>query len=309
MALTTLLTAQAHGCCVVMDRRDALGIAEWISTARINVWNGVPTQLWDLVRNPDISRTDLATLHDVWCGGADCPDDLRDAFAAKFGHPLHATYGLTEVPTIVAMDPVGDEWFPRSSGKVLPHLSVRVLDDHGDALPPGEVGELCVTANTSGPWAHEWTPMLGVWHGHGVAASAPGPLRTGDLGTVDDRGWVRVVDRRKLLIVRGGANVYPTEVERVLTGFPGVVGAAVFGISDDRLGERVAALIETQRGQSRPSTVDLVNHCTEQLAQYKVPEVWGFVDTLPRNAMGKIVRPELARLLGASTHAESGAGV
>ncbi|MBV8929921.1 MAG: acyl--CoA ligase, partial [Mycobacteriaceae bacterium] len=99
MALTTLLTAQAGGCCVVMDRRDARGIAEWVRAARINVWNGVPTQLWDLVRDSGITDQDLATLRDVWCGGADCPHDLREQFAAKFGQAIRATYGLTEVPT------------------------------------------------------------------------------------------------------------------------------------------------------------------------------------------------------------------
>jgi long-chain acyl-CoA synthetase len=306
MALTTLLTAQARGCCVVMDRRDALGVAEWVRTARINVWNGVPTQLWDLVRHPGVSRADLATLHDVWCGGADCPDELRDAFAAKFGKPLRATYGLTEVPTVVAIDPIGSEWSTRASGRVLPHLSVAVLDDDGNPLPGGDVGELCISAQTSGPWAGQWTPMLGLWQGDGVAPPPAGPLRTGDLGTVDD-GWLRVVDRRKLLIVRGGANVYPTEVERVLQGVPGVTGAAVFGIPDDRLGERVAALIERRQPKERPSTVDLEAHCAKHLARYKIPEVWGFVDSLPRNAMGKVARAELVALLNAQS--QSGARV
>jgi long-chain acyl-CoA synthetase len=297
IVLSTLLTAQAGGCCVVMDRRDAAGVAEWIRTARINVFNGVPTQLWDLVRDPGIRAADLATLHDVWCGGADCPDELRAAFAAKFSHRLRATYGLTEAPAIVSMDPAGTQWRTRSSGQVLPHLSVAVVDDDGKPAPKGGVGELCVTASPSGPWANQWTPLLGFWHGDGVTPGPPGPLRTGDLGTVDDDGWLSVTDRRKLLIVRGGANVYPAEVERVLLAYPGVAGAAVFGIADARLGERVAALIEASPGTPRPSTPELQNHCAEYLARYKVPEVWRIVDALPRNAMGKIVRTELGRLL------------
>jgi long-chain acyl-CoA synthetase len=300
MALTTLLTSQARGCCVVMDRRDARGIADWIRDARVNVWNGVPTQLWDMVRDPDVTGADLATLRDVWSGGADCPDDLRERFAAKFGHSLRATYGLTEVPTIVAIDPPGTEWSARASGQVLPHLAVTVSDNNGDPVPNDEVGELCVSATTSGPWADQWTPMLGEWQADGVAESVAGPLRTGDLGFLDESGWLRVVDRRKLLIVRGGANVYPTEVERVLIGAPGVRGAAVFGVADDRLGERVAALIETDETAPRPSVGDLADHCGAQLARYKVPEIWGFVESLPRNAMGKIVRPALPGLLESS---------
>jgi long-chain acyl-CoA synthetase len=289
ITLSTLLTAQAGGCCVMMDRRDPVGVAEWIRTARINVWNGVPTQLWDLVRHPDVTGADLATLDDVWSGGADCPDELRDAFVAKFGQSLRVSYGLTEVPTVVSIDPVGTERRPHCSGKVLPHLSVDVLDD-----------ELCVSARGSGSWANQWTPMLGLWRGDAVEPSAPGPLRTGDLGTVDEDGWLRVVDRRRLLIVRGGANVYPAEVERVLVSFPGVAGAAVFGIPDERLGEKVAAVVEAQQGGRHPSAPALETYCAEHLARYKIPEVWGFVEALPRNAMGKVIRGELIGLLGAS---------
>jgi long-chain acyl-CoA synthetase len=283
-----------------MDRRDSLGVAEWIRGERINVWNGVPTQLWDLVRHPGVSRADLATLGDVWCGGADCPDELRDAFAAKFGHCLRGTYGLTEAPTIVAIDPIGTAWRARCSGRVLPQLSVAVLADDGAPVAPGQVGELCVSASASGPWADTWTPMRGLWEGQGVTPSGPGPLRTGDLGTVDDDGWLRVVDRRKLLIVRGGANVYPAEVERVLLGFPGVAAAAVFAIPDERLGERVAALVESKEGERHPAAPALQTYCAEHLARYKIPEVWGFVEALPRNAMGKVIRGELVGLLGAS---------
>lgn len=301
MALTTLLTAQACGRCIVMDRRDAVGIAEWLRTSRIDVWNGVPTQFRDLIAHPDVSGADLATLREVWCGGSDCSEDLREQFAQKFGHQIRSSYGLTEVPTVVAMDPIGCQWSTGSSGHVLPHLSVEVLDDGGNRLPAREVGEICVAAASSGTWANQWTPMLGYWQGTGVTPAPAGPLRTGDLGTVDEEGWLRVVDRRKLLIVRGGANVYPAEVERVLAEVPEVTGAAVFGVPDDRLGERVAALIETGRpagdNPEHLSTDDLAAHCAKHLARYKVPEVWGFVETLPRNAMGKIVRPDLPRLL------------
>jgi long-chain acyl-CoA synthetase len=309
MALTTLLTSQAGGRAVVMDRRDALGLTEWIRNSAITVWNGVPTQLRDLVSHPEISRTDLQTLREVWCGGADCPDELRDAFARKFSYDLRATYGLTEVPTIVSMDPVGDQWMAGSSGQVLPHLAVSTLADDGTALPAGQVGELCVSATPSGPWARRWTPMLGYWQGSEVTPLPPGPLRTGDLGTVDEHGWVRVVDRRKLLIVRGGANVYPTEVERVLLEAPNVAGVAVFGVPDDRLGERVAALIETGSRDDDEGrwAGELAEHCAKSLARYKIPDVWGFVEELPRNAMGKVLRPQLPGLLDTARPSWAGA--
>jgi acyl-CoA synthetase (AMP-forming)/AMP-acid ligase II len=297
MALSALLTAQAGGCCVVMDRRDVTGVVTWIRESRVTVWNGVPTQLSDLVRDNAITRGDLETLDEVWCGGAGCRDDLRDEFTAKFGQHVRATYGLTEVPTIAAMDPVGRPSALGSSGRALPHLSVTVRDDHGEDVPADAVGELCIAAADSGPWANQWKPMLGWWQDGDVQPAPPGPLRTGDLGTIDDAGWVRVVDRIKLLIVRGGANVYPSEVESVLLEHPSVAGAAVFGIEDDRFGERVAALVEIRAGTAEPTGEDLAELCAIALAHYKIPEVWGFVPTLPRNAMGKVVRRDLADML------------
>ena len=290
MVLTTLLTAQAGGCCVVIDRRDAAGVAHWIRTQDVTVWNGVPAQLHDLIRGEAVSSEDLRSLREVWSGGGDCPDALRRSFEAAFGLPLRATYGLTEAPTVVAIDPVGGAWAPGASGRPLPHLRVHVLDAT-DGL-----GEICVSAAEDGPWAGEWTPMLGEWQNGQVVPAADDLLRTGDLGHVDAGGWLHVRDRRKLVVVRGGANVYPAEVERVLHTLPGVAAAAVFGTPDERLGERVAAVVQAVPGQ-RPSEADLVAGCRAGLAAYKVPERWAFVDALPRNAMGKVVRPALSALL------------
>ena len=283
MVLTTLLTAQAGGCCVVMDRRDTAGIVEWVREQRVTVWNGVPAMLYDLVREASVSRDDLASLQEVWSGGGDCPDSLRHAFADRFGLSLRATYGLTEAPTVVAIDPVGAEWVAGSSGRPLQHLLVETVDE-----------ELCVSASTEGPWAGCWTPMLGEWRDGAVVPEPPGPLRTGDLGQVDADGWLHVLDRRKLVIVRGGANVYPAEVERVLLALPGVAAAAVFGIPDERLGQRVAAAVQPD---GEVAIDDLVAGCKAQLASYKVPERWALVGELPRNAMGKLVRPALPALL------------
>lgn len=296
MVLTTLLTAQAQGCCVVMDRRDPDGVLAWLTGGGITVWNGVPAQLYDLARRPDATPALLGDVTEVWNGGADCPQGLRDEFAAAYGRPVRATYGLTEAPTVVAIDPAGADCRPGASGRVLGHLAVRAYSPDGDALPPGEVGELALSAAPYGPWAGEWTPALGVWRGDRVEPWPAGPTFTGDLGSVDAEGWLRVLDRRKLVVVRGGANVYPAEVERVLLTCDGVRGAAVFGVPDERLGERVAALVEPVPGAAVTAD-DLAAACRAQLARYKVPERWGVVDALPRNAMGKVVRPALPALL------------
>jgi acyl-CoA synthetase (AMP-forming)/AMP-acid ligase II len=294
MVLTTLLTAQAGGCCVVMDRRDAAGIAEWIRREQVTVWNGVPAQLYDMARGDLVRKEDLASLQEVWSGGGDCPDSLRASFADAFGHELRATYGLTEAPTVVAIDPVGADWVYGASGRPLPHLRVQVLADDGHEVEPGSVGEICVSAADDGPWAGQWTPMLGEWH-DGTVVAAPAVLHTGDVGSVDD-GWLRIRDRLKLVVVRGGANVYPAEVERVLLTLPGIAAAAVFGVPDDRLGQRVAAVVQLQPGQVVDPNA-LSDGCRAQLSSYKVPERWAVVPDLPRNAMGKVVRPALAALL------------
>jgi len=165
-----------------------------------------------------------------------------------------------------------------------------------EGLAAGEVGELHLSARPDGPWADRWTPFLGVWQEHRLRPVGSGPVPTGDVGSVDVDGWLRVLDRLKVLIVRGGANVYPAEVERVLLAHDGVAGAAVFGVPDPRLGERVAALVELS--PSATVTVEeLQADCAEQLARYKVPEQWGVIARLPRNTMGKVVRTELVELL------------
>jgi long-chain acyl-CoA synthetase len=291
MVLSTLLTAQAGGCAVVMNRRDVDGVAEWISTRRVTVWNGAPAQLYDLARRPNV---DLGSLTEVWSGGSDTPDTLRRAFGEAHGLLPRVTYGLTEAPTVVSIDPPGSAWRPGSSGRVLPHYDVAAYDDAGQRLPAGELGELRLSGAVDGPWAGRWRPLLGYWERGGVRAPKPGPIPTGDIGTVDQDGWLSVLDRKKLVIIRGGANVYPLEVERVIATHPDVVKVAVCAVPDDRLGHRVAAVVES----GRPLDVDaLTELCRRELAPYKVPEFWSQVDGLPVNAMGKIERTRLAELV------------
>lgn len=299
MVLSTLTTAQAGGRAVIMDRRDVDGVAEWIAAQQVTVWNGAPAQLYDLARVPG---ADLGSLREVWSGGSDTPDTVRTAFAATHGIVPRTTYGLTEAPTVVAIDPPGAEWTPGSSGRILPHLDVAAYDDEARRLPPGSLGELCLSAATEGPWAGLWRPALGHWSDGAVHPVPPGPFATGDIGTVDDAGRLSVLDRKKMVIIRGGANVYPLEVERVLATHPRVTKVAVCPVPDERLGQKVAAVVE-----SDAPTVDfgeLAELCRRELAGYKVPEVWARVAALPVNAMGKVDRTGLTALAVAAT--ESG---
>lgn len=300
--LTTLLTSAAGGCCVLTDRRDAAGIAEWIEKEAVTVWNGVPAQFYSLVREPQIRPEQLSSLREVWTGGAPCPEELFEQFRDRFGVPLRQTYGLTEAPTVVTMEEVGSPRVAGSSGRPLPHLEVTIRDGDGRSLAGGEVGEICVSATGGGSWAGAYRTYLGLWWEGSVEPNpAPEVLRTGDVGNLDADGNLFVRDRKNLVIIRGGANVYPAEVERVLEAAPGVRAAAVLGIADDRLGQRVVACIEPEPSEpSGPGGEEaILEHCRSQLARYKVPERIIFVAELPRNAMGKIQRQPLMLLFEA----------
>ena len=290
--LTTLLVSQAGGCSIVMDRIDAEGVAEWIRTERVTTWNGPPALLHSLATMDSISPDDLASLDEVWTGGADCPEAIRTAFRERFGRPVLATYGLSEAPTVVSIDDRDGAHVPGASGRPLPHLSVRIAGDDGESLPVGQTGEICVGP---APGDDRYRLMLGYWERPDAtaAALAGGELHTGDVGFLDEEGFLHLRDRKSLVIIRGGANVYPAEVERVLLEAPGVVASAVFGVPDERLGERVMAVVEAESLDEAAVRA----HCEANLARYKVPERFVHVDALPRNAMGKIIRTALPALL------------
>ena len=297
MVLTTLLVAQAGGW-VVMDRLDPEGIASWIREEQVTTWNGVPALLHGLAADDVVRPSELSSLREVWSGGGDCPESIREMFQARFGHEVLATYGLSEAPTIVSIDPPGGPHVAGASGRPLPHLAVRIARAHGITAAPGVIGEICVSAATEGTWAGRYRPMLGYRGQPGASAEAlsNGELRTGDLGFLDDDGYLHVRERQSQVIIRGGANVYPAEVERVLQRAPGVAACAAVGVPDERLGERVVALVEPQA--STTLDLDVVRrHCEAELAAYKVPERYVVVDHLPRNSMGKIIRRALAALV------------
>ncbi|MFI5045194.1 MAG: class I adenylate-forming enzyme family protein, partial [Acidimicrobiales bacterium] len=302
LVLTTLLTAQAGGTCVIMDRLDAPGIAAWIRDEHITTWNGVPAMLSALAIDESVTRDDLASLVEVWSGGDSCPDAIRRSFTEKFGLAPTSTYGLTEAPTVISIDDVDRPGeCPGTSGRPLPHVEVTIRTDDDEIVPTGVVGEVCVAPSHRGRWAGRYTPMLG-YHGHPDATQEQlrgGALRTGDLGSLDRHGHLTIRSRRSAVIVRGGANVYPAEVERVIREVPGVVDCAVFGVADDRLGQRVAAAVEGLE-DSEDSRRAILLACDASLAHYKVPAHVVVVDRLPRNQMGKVNRAELPRLLGDS---------
>lgn len=293
MALTTLLTATAGGTAIIMDQLYAKGVAGWIDRESVTVWNGPPALLHSMITDADIDRHALRSLKEAWAGGAALPETLRRQFTERFAVPVVGTYGLTEAPTIVSIDPPDGQFVAGASGRVLPHLRITVEASEAEAS-----GEICLSASESGPYAGLYRPPLGYW-GRPEASEAlcaGGAVHTGDIGFVADGSWLHIVDRRNLVIVRGGANVYPAEVERVINALPGVAASVVIGFPDERLGERVAAAVALD-DDSELSVEEIAERCRKELAKYKVPERFIVVDALPRNAMGKVDRPAVRDLL------------
>ena len=297
VALGPLLAYQCGGTCVAIDRVDAPGLAAWIRDERVTAFASVPAILHDLLTHPDVRADDLTTLRTPGVGGADCPEGFRALYRERYGTEVTLGYGLTEAPTAVTMTRPDEAPVPNSSGRALPHVRVVALDDDGNELPAGAIGELCIEPARKGPFAGVYTPMLGYWNQPGATATAlrDGVLHTGDLGYVDEHGEVFVADRRNDLIIRGGANVYPAEVERVLHEDPRVAACAVIGKPDQRLGERVVAVVQPSAGAAIAAD-ELRVLCAANLAAYKVPELFLVLpdgEALERTPMGKIKKAPL----------------
>ena len=314
IVLTTLLTSQACATAVIMDGLNASAIAQSIRDEGVTVWNGPPPVLYTMAHADEILPSDLASMREVWSGGADLPDAIRHAFETKFPARIYGTYGLTEAPTVVAVEPLSGQHVAGSSGKVLPHLEVTIRDGDNAEVPTGQVGEVCVGVRDPAQiaerlrldWGVEtdaadqlpaYVPMLSYWNGPEQSGGLMlgGVMHTGDAGSLDAEGRLFVSDRLNLVLNRGGANVYPAEVERVVLSFDPVDSCAVLGVPDERLGQRIGMLVQFKPGHE-PDVDGVMGHCLTRLARYKVPELVAVVEDLPRNSMGKIDRRALAEI-------------
>ena len=292
-----VLTSIQAGCkYVVMDTRDAPGIARWIRQERVAYFTSVPAVVHDLLTHPEVDPDDLNSLTQPRVGGSNSPEWFRRLFRERFGKDLSTSYALTEGPTLVTREDAGDERVPGSCGRALPHIEVTIRGADDAELPVGETGEICIGPRREGRWKGVYRTVLGYWEQPERSAESlrGGRFHTGDLGRIDAEGRVFVVERRSELIIRGGSNIYPSEIERVLRQDERVADCAVVGRPEERLGETVVAFVEPAAGPPPPA-VELLARCRENLARYKVPEEILFVDAFARGAMGKIDRAALRR--------------
>lgn len=280
---------------VILDPSPAVGMAEQIRNAEVNNLLLVPTQAYDLVHSVAVKSEDLSSLDRVVIGASHTPQELRDQWQKKFGFPCTVGYGLSEAPSGVTRSRHERKGVLNGAGHALDPVEIGIFDEDGKEVPTGKVGEICISSRKEGPWREVWSPMLGYWGKpeETMKALKGNMLHTGDIGSRDEDGHLTIVGRLSDLVVRGGANIYPAEVERVLLSFSSIAEAAVIGVLDERLGERVCAAVVVQEDLDIP---ELSAQLNSQLAHYKVPEEIKTVTSLPRNVMGKVDREKLKQL-------------
>ena len=271
---------------VVMYKWDPDRALELIERERVTAFVGVPTMSWDLLQSPDFDRRDTSSLQSVGGGGAPAPPELVRRIEENFprGRPAIG-YGMTETNAYGPQN-AGDDYIrkPTSTGRAVPALAVQIHDEDGNEVPVGEVGEICFKGASV---------IRGYWNKPEATAETirDGWMRSGDIGRVDDEGFIYVEDRAKDMVLRAGENVYSAEVEAAIYEVPGVREAAVFGLPHERLGEEVACAVVTNDEFDRDT---FGTHLAEKLAPFMIPSVVQIrTESLPRNANGKILKRAL----------------
>jgi long-chain acyl-CoA synthetase len=278
------LTMRVGGCLTLLPRFEAGRALEIIERDRVTLFEGVPTMFSAMVAHE--GEVDASTLELCVSGGAAMPLDVMRRFEERFGCVVLEGYGLSETSPIASFSRADRERKPGSIGLPIDGVEMRVVADDGAELPQGEVGEIAIRGHNV---------MKGYWRRPEATAEAIDPagwFRTGDLGHVDEDGYFFIVDRKKEMIIRGGFNVYPREIEEVLYEHPAVREAAVIGLPHESLGEEIAAAVSL-KPRSNVTAEDLREYVKERVAAYKYPrQVW-VLDDLPKGPTGKIQKRDL----------------
>ncbi|MGV9277236.1 long-chain-fatty-acid--CoA ligase [Streptomyces griseosporeus] len=272
----------------LVPRFDPQTVLDAIARDRATVFEGVPTMYAALLQHP--ADADVSTLRMCVSGGASLPVEVLHGFEKRFGCMVLEGFGMSETSPVVSFNHPDRPRKPGSVGTPIRDVEVRLLDESGQDVPPGEVGELAVR----GP-----NLMKGYWNLPDATATAipDGWLRTGDLARQDEDGYLYIVDRKKDLVIRGGYNVYPREIEEVLHEHPAVALAAVLGVPDERLGEEVAAAVVLRPG-AEATAEELQQFVRDRVAAYKYPRKVWVTDALPMGPSGKILKREITAPAG-----------
>lgn len=270
----------------LLPRFDPTKALEIIQRDKVTIFMGVPTMYAALLQVPDRADYDISSLRLCVSGGAALPVEIIRAFESEFNTAILEGYGLSETSPVASFGRLDMERKPGTIGTPIKDVEMRIVDEEGNVLGVGDVGELQI----KGP-----NVMKGYWNMEEATAKAIDPdgwFSSGDMATVDEDGYYSIVDRKKEMILRGGYNVYPREVEEVLYEHPAVAEVAVMGIPHDELGEEIVAVIAFKEGQSATDD-ELRDHAKEGVAAYKYPRHILIVDELPKGPTGKILKREI----------------
>ncbi|HZS93959.1 MAG TPA: AMP-binding protein, partial [Chloroflexota bacterium] len=282
-ALNTAVFAGAS--LALLPRFDPVKVLETIEREKVTVFEGVPTMYAALLHAPNAAQYDTGSLRTCISGGSAMPVELLRQFEATFGAPILEGYGLSETSPVASFNHPDRERKVGSIGTQVAGVRMRVVDDAGRDVPVGEIGEIAIQGENV---------MKGYWRrpAETTAAIPDGWFRSGDLARADEEGYFYIVDRKKQLIIRGGYNVYPREVEEALYEHPAIAEAAVVGIKHPTLGEEVGAAVALAPGKTATAE-ELRAFAGERVAPYKCPRYVWFVDALPKGPTGKILHREI----------------
>jgi fatty-acyl-CoA synthase len=284
-AVTEFGTLALHGTYVVLPGFDPGLVLELFETYRGTHALMVPTMLIAVLEHPDCATRDLSSIQTMMSGASAVPEALVHRVMDRLGCRFSILFGQTEMHGVISQTRLSDGAADQAGtvGQALPDLEVKIADPAtGEVMPIGEQGEICCRG---------YQNMLAYYEMPAETAAtidAEGWLHMGDLGTMDDRGFLRVTGRLKDMIIRGGMNIYPREIEELLFGHPEVAEVAVIGLPDERWGEQVAAVIRPRDLSTPPSPDELKSWCLERIAHHKTPAQWYFTASYPMTPSGKV---------------------
>jgi fatty-acyl-CoA synthase len=297
------LAALTHGACMVFPGEgfDPLATLQAVAEERCTALHGVPTMFIAQLDHPDFARFDLSSLRTGIMAGSPCPIEvMKRAVSQMHLSEITIAYGMTETSPVSFQSSTSDPVDRRVStvGRIQPHIEVKIVDPNGQIVPRGMSGELLTRG---------YSVMLGYWDDEArtrESIDAARWMHTGDLATIDDEGYCNIVGRIKDMIIRGGENVYPREIEEYLYKHPKIQDVQIFGVPDDHYGEEICAYIKLRPGVEATSQ-EIIEFCRGQIAHYKVPRYFKFVDQFPMTVTGKVqkfvMRDEAVVELGLKT--------
>jgi long-chain acyl-CoA synthetase len=278
-------SVQSGACLTVIPRFTPDQALEIIERDRVTIFEGVPTMYHAMLNHPGRERYDVSSLRTCVSGGSAMPVEVMRSFEEAFGCVIIEGYGLSETSPVASFNHLDRERKPGSIGTPIRGVQMKVIDEAGNDLPAGEVGEIAIRGHNV---------MKGYWNRPEATAEvlADGWFRTGDMARVDEDGYFFIVDRKKDMIIRGGYNVYPREIEEVLYEHPAVLEVAVIAVPDEAMGEEVGAAVVLRPGHAADAD-DIRDYVKARVAAYKYPRHVWFAEELPKGPTGKILKREI----------------